>query len=82
MLTCYNRVEKTIKCLEEVFEQANKSKLNLEVILVDDGSTDGTAESVRQKFPQVCVLMGDGTLFWNRGMHLAFGEALKKDFDY
>lgn len=82
LLTCYNRVKETIKCLDVVFRQTASDGLNITVILVDDGSTDATSEVVKEKYPQVQVLMGDGNLFWNRGMHLAFGEALEKGFDY
>jgi GT2 family glycosyltransferase len=36
----------------------------LNVVLVDDGSTDGTEEAVRQRFPHVTVLDGNGNLWW------------------
>lgn len=39
--------------------------------MVDDGSSDGTADIVREKFPWVSVLPGSGNLFWCRGMHMA-----------
>jgi len=56
--------------------------LTIDVYLVDDGSTDGTTEAVQQTYPQVKILPGDGTLYWNRGMHKAFAEALQHDYDY
>ncbi len=50
--------------------------------LVDDGSTDGTAEAVRVAYPRVELLEGDGCLFWNGGMRRAFSEALRVGYDY
>ncbi len=32
--------------------------------MVDDGSTDGTAEAIRTQFPDVTVLAGSGSLWW------------------
>jgi GT2 family glycosyltransferase len=55
--------------------------VEIEVFLVDDGSVDGTDKAVRSKFPEVHVLDGDGTLFWNGGMRLAFATAMQKGFD-
>ena len=34
------------------------------VVLVDDGSTDGTEDAVRGEFPQVTILKGSGALWW------------------
>lgn len=82
LLTCYNRVKKTLLCLDALFAQTIPPGAGLSVFLVDDGSTDCTGDTVRDRFPQVQVINGDGSLFWNRGMHLAFGEALKDGFDH
>jgi len=82
LLTCFNRLQKTLKCLQVVFSQSLSDNLNLTVLLVDDGSTDGTADAVRQAYPKVQILTGDGNLFWNGGMHLAFGKALEEGYDY
>jgi GT2 family glycosyltransferase len=75
LMTCYNRKEKTIACLNSLLGESSPDLL-LTVYLVDDCSSDGTFESVAQKFPQVRLFRGNGGLFWNRGMHLAFSEAL------
>lgn len=76
LLTCHNRKEKTIECLRKLYSQSLQDNF-IETFLVDDGCTDGTADSIRQMFPQVNIIQGDGTLFWNRGMCLAWEEARK-----
>ena len=78
LLTCFNRKQKTINCLTHLF----KLKSDLDVYLVDDGSTDGTSKAVLNEFPQVNLINGSGNLFWNKGMHLAWDHAAKNDYDY
>ncbi|MDO4354936.1 MAG: glycosyltransferase [Clostridia bacterium] len=41
------------------------------LVLVDDGSTDGTAEMVRRACPTAEILPGDGRLWWAGAMQLA-----------
>jgi GT2 family glycosyltransferase len=82
MMTSHNRREKTLACLGELFTQELPAGCRLEVYLTDDRSTDGTAVAVGERFPGVRILAGDGSLFWNGGMRLAFGEALKGNHDY
>lgn len=82
LMTCYNRKTNTLACLAALFNQVLPPEVTVDVYLVDDGSTDGTAEAVQQTYPQVKILLGDGNLYWNRGMHKAFAEALKYDYDY
>ncbi len=82
LLTCFNRVDKTLACLENLLASIPE-RVSLEVFLVDDGSTDGTGDSVCKQFPNVQVIKGTGSLYWNRGMHLAWETAVKQDvFDY
>ncbi|MBZ9728694.1 glycosyltransferase family 2 protein [Salegentibacter sp. JZCK2] len=83
LLTCYNRKEKTLQCLKSLFEADLPSEYSVEVFLVDDGSTDGTGEAVEENFPQVKVIQGNGNLFWNQGMRLAWKTAVEtKEYDF
>jgi GT2 family glycosyltransferase len=50
----------------------------LEVLLVDDGSTDGTEEDVRRRFPGVRVLRGDGRLWWSGANVVGVADVLKR----
>ena len=81
-MTCHNRRDTTIACLDKLMSQEGSDGFNLQVYLVDDCFTDGTGEAVGMRFPRVKVLQGDGELFWCGGMRLAFGEALEENFDY
>lgn len=78
LLTCFNRKEKTDKCLSSLFNILK----NIDVYLVDDNSKDGTFELISNKYPEVKLIKGNGQLFWNRGMHLAWVEALKRNYDF
>lgn len=82
LMTCHNRMQKTLACMEALFRQTARDKAHLEIFLVDDGSTDGTGAAVSASYPETHVIYGDGTLFWNRGMYRAFAESLEKGFDY
>lgn len=80
LLTCYNRKELTERCLKSLL--GNVNSVSVDTYLVDDGCTDGTGDMVRSTFPSVNVLHGDGSLFWNKGMHFAFSEAVKSSYDF
>jgi len=85
-LTCHNRREKTLACLRRLPHNGGRvegeTTFTLDVVLVDDNSTDGTAAAVRDEFPNVTLLEGDGSLYWNGGMRYAISHAMEKDPDY
>jgi GT2 family glycosyltransferase len=83
LITCHNRKEKTLACLHSLFECNLPECYLLDVFLVDDGSSDGTGDTVKSEFPTINVINGNGNLFWNRGMHLAWETAAKStNFDF
>ena len=77
LITCHNRKQKTMQCLEALAQQQLSENLEIRVFLVDDGSTDGTAAAIRDAYPAVIILNGNGHLYWCGGMRLAFSEAMK-----
>lgn len=69
--------ELTLRCLDSLGAYAPASS---EVIVVDDASTDGTADAIRRRHPAVQIVSlsrGRGfTIAANRGMAAAHGELL------
>lgn len=82
LMTCYNRKEKTIACLDRLLKNMLPANHTLNIFLVDDGSTDGTTQAVNEHYPQVTVIRGNGNLYWNGGMRLAWEKALQHDADF
>jgi GT2 family glycosyltransferase len=82
LMACFNRKEKTINCLRALSKQQLDKNYILQVYLLNDGSTDGTGEAVKKEFPSVKIINGDGSLYWNRGMHTAWKVAAIENYDY
>lgn len=80
LMTCHNRRETTARCLESLVRAIQGcGRLQWDVFIVDDGSTDGTGEALREYAEKVKIhlIRGNGNLFWAKGMALAWREALK-----
>lgn len=82
LLTCHNRKDRTLGCLKSFYKTITPNNFLFDIFLVDDGSTDGTADAVKTNFPKVNVISGTGDLFWNKGMRLAWQSALTNDENY
>jgi len=70
----FNRKEELRFTLTKVFEQDYK---NIEVIVVDNASSDGTQEMVKTEFPNVNIIelkKNIGIAGWNKGFEAAKGE--------
>ena len=75
LLTCFNRRETTLRCLRALYQQQLPPGASLRVVLTDDGSSDGTGDAVRQEFPAVTVVHGDGNQYWVGGTMMAWEAA-------
>ena len=65
IIPVHNRINLTKICLNSL--SPYKSLLN--VIIVNDGSTDNTEEVLKEEFPWVIIIKGDGNLFWTGAVH-------------
>lgn len=74
LMTCFNRRDLTLRALRTLLDEQTDHGADLHVVLVDDGSTDGTGDAVRAVHgpDSVTVLRGSGDLFWSGGMRLAW----------
>ena len=74
IIPVHNRKEITLQCLDTLENNGDLAKYN--VIVVDDGSTDGTSEAIKSLYPDVIILIGDGNLWWTgaivKGMECAY----------
>lgn len=68
----YNLKETVLECLQSI---VNQDYPNLEVIVVDNGSTDGTSEAVIERFPKVKLIRNLKNLGVTGGINTGIKEA-------
>ncbi len=84
LMACHNRFALTNRCISSLrfFSAAN---VNLQVFLVDAGSSDGTKDIATKSTIPITVLQGDASWLWSRSMFEGQEMILndfEKNFDY
>lgn len=79
IIPVHNRKEFTRNCLLSLRNQTFK---NFSVVVIDDGSTDGTEAMLKNEFPEVYAIKGDGNLWWTATINLGVKYALENGADY
>jgi len=86
IIPVFNALEYTQKCLaylKDTLSLADNKEFQSSIVVVDDGSTDGSSEWIKKNYPEVFICQGDGNLWWsggiNMGIHYAI-EVLKTDY--
>lgn len=81
LIPIFNRIDHTKECLRNLTDLQNtlffkKNKTHL--IVIDDGSTDGSSEWIRVHYPDIIILTGNGDLWWSGAMNMGIRYGLEK----
>jgi len=79
IIPVHNRKKFTRDCLLSLKRQTVK---DFKVIVVDDGSGDGTSGMIKKEFPETILIYGDGNFWWSKATNAGIEYALKKHTDY
>lgn len=74
VIPTYNRKRLLEECLRSVAEQSEHA---LKVIVVVDGSTDGTLDLLAEKYPDIEIVNGTGDWWWTKSVNKGIETALK-----
>jgi GT2 family glycosyltransferase len=77
----WNQRDLTLDCLESIFA-LNYPLQQLEVIVVDNGSSDGTARAIRERYPAVTVVENGENLGFAEGNNVGIQHALQGNAEY
>ena len=76
VIICWNDLKVISNCLKSLFEETKS--ITFEVIVSDNGSSDGSLEYIRKNFPSVRIVENGANLGFakgnNAGIHVAQGE--------
>lgn len=83
MFCCFNRKQRTEKCLETIYSQKNNLEdIKVDIYAYDDGSTDATAEMIREFYPDVKLTRGRGNAYWCRSMYNLMKKVRTLSYDF
>ncbi len=75
----FNRINLTLRFIKS-FQKSEFHDYKL--VIIDDGSTDGTGKILNEMHPEIVVLPGTGDLWWSGGTNVGVRYALENDFEY
>ena len=74
----FNRKDFVSNLLSQIEEQKKTiEQFEFFIIVVVDGSTDGTVEMLKNEYPYVHIVLGDGTWWYTKSMNEGFKYAIK-----
>ena len=76
LIACYNRKQKTLDFFDSLANQRFFEGMPVDIYLLDDGSTDGTSQAIKEKYPYTNIITGTGNLFWAGSMRKIWQYAI------
>ena len=81
ILPVHNRKDTTLNCIKQLQTISNKD-FEFDVIVIDDGSSDGTCEAIIKSYPHINILKGDGNLWWSGAINVGFKYAITNNYNF
>ena len=84
LIPVYNRLEITkigivsIEAGMSYYRVHGSGLIDFQIIIADDGSTDGTSEWLKENYPKIHIQTGNGNLWWSGSINLAARYALEQ----
>ncbi len=78
VIAVHNRKKFTLDCLQFLKEQSYN---DFNIVVVDDGSDDGTSDDINTYYPDVYVVKGDGSWWWTKSMNQGCNKAIELGAD-
>jgi GT2 family glycosyltransferase len=79
IMPVFNGLRFTKTCLLHLYEncQIEQNIPGINIVIVDDASTDGSYEWIQKNYPKVKLLKGNGNLWWSGGINSGVKYALE-----
>jgi GT2 family glycosyltransferase len=78
IIPTYNRWNEARLCIDSL---RKGSYSDVQICLIEDGCTDGTAENCQKEFPEVEMIHGDGNLWWGGAINKGIQYAIENKAD-
>jgi len=78
IVICYNGRKWVDKCIGSLIQ----SSLPINIIVVDNGSSDGTVDYLKTTYPMVDIIISSSNLGFGKANNIGFTKALNSNADY
>ena len=75
----WNGRDMTLKCIDSLIQIDYN---NYEIVIVDNGSTDGSVQSIRQRFPKILIVENERNLGYSEGFNIGINKAMNMGAEF